>query len=317
MRIGIAGLLEHLLEGEGLVRLWFFRCGVPGGETFGHGGCVADGDFSSGEYGIELFTDAAVVVAGDGFAEGECFEGDASECFRVGRAGDDRIADRHNFAQVGAVADEGNIFFEFSLIDGSVEVLVEVLFSRVCFSDEETMDGEAFFFEGCDDFEEVEGAFPTGEATGQGDDKFVFCFGEFFSPLSEPFFSWLVVGRVGCRVDSAMDNAEFMMGHFGVVFMDVVLDAGGDADDGFTFGHDGGVGIDGVESVYGGDEARSSGGGHFSPGQPGEPCGYAGTGVEDVGLFGFEEVTQGADLGEGENGFLVNGELSVFAPFVQ
>lgn len=58
--------------------------GVPGGKALSHGGCVADGDFSGGEEGVELFTDAAVVVTCYGFAEGEGFEGDAAKGFGVG-----------------------------------------------------------------------------------------------------------------------------------------------------------------------------------------------------------------------------------------
>lgn len=72
--------------------------------------------------------------------------------------------------------------------------------------------------------------------------------------------------------------------------------AGGYADDGFSFGHDGGVGVDGVESVHGGDEIGATGRRHFSPGEPCDPGGYAGAGVEDVGLFVFEEGAQWAYL---------------------
>ena len=115
-------------------------------------------------------------------------------------------------------------------------------------------------------------------------------------PLSEPFFGGLVVGRVGCRVDSAMDDAEFFPGYFRVVFEDVVLYAGGYADDGFSFCHDSGVGVDGVESMYGGDELGATGWRHFSPGQPSDPGGDAGAGVEDVGFFRLKNGTQGANL---------------------
>lgn len=102
---------------------------------------------------------------------------------------------------------EGDVFFKSRLIDFCVKCLIEVLFAGVGLADEEPVDGEAFFFEGGNDLEEVEGAFPSGDATGQGDDKFVFGFGKFFLPLSEPIFGGLVVGRVGCRVDSAMNDA--------------------------------------------------------------------------------------------------------------
>lgn len=115
-------------------------------------------------------------------------------------------------------------------------------------------------------------------------------------PLGKPFFGGPVVGRVGCRVDSSMDDAEFFPGYFRVVFEDVVLYAGGYADDGFSFCHDSGVGVDGVESMYGGDELGATGWRHFSPGQPSDPGGDAGAGVEDVGFFRLKNGTQGANL---------------------
>ena len=40
--------------------------------------------------------DAAVRVAGDGFADGKGFEGDAPKSLGVGGAGDDDIGDRHD-----------------------------------------------------------------------------------------------------------------------------------------------------------------------------------------------------------------------------
>ena len=42
----------------------------------------------------------------------EGFEGDAAEGFGVGGAGDNDIGDRHDLAQVAAVADEGDVVFE-------------------------------------------------------------------------------------------------------------------------------------------------------------------------------------------------------------
>ena len=135
----MAGLLEHLPEGEALVGAWIFGSGLPGGKALGHGVCVAEGDFSGGEQGVELFTDAAVVVTGDGFAEGEGFEGDAAEGFGVGGAGDDDIARGHDLAEVAAVSGEGDVFFESGLVDFCMECLVEVLLAGVGFSDEQSV----------------------------------------------------------------------------------------------------------------------------------------------------------------------------------
>ena len=69
-------------------------------------------DFSFGQERVELFGDAAVRVAGYRFAQREGFEGDAAEGFGVGGAGDNDIGDRHDLAQVAAVADEGHVVFE-------------------------------------------------------------------------------------------------------------------------------------------------------------------------------------------------------------
>lgn len=94
-----------------------------------------------------------------------------------------------------------------------------------------------------------------------------------------------------------MDDTEFFRTDAGVVLGDVLADSGRDANDGFPLRHDGGVGTDGVEAVYGSDKLRATGRWHLSPGKPGEPGGHSGAGVEDVGLFGVEDVPQGADLG--------------------
>ena len=68
--VGLADLLEGVLQGEALVGAWFFGCGMPCGEFFGHCAGIAEGDFSGGEEGVELFADSSVVVSGDGFAKG-------------------------------------------------------------------------------------------------------------------------------------------------------------------------------------------------------------------------------------------------------
>lgn len=122
-----------------LVGAWLFECSMPCGEFFSHCAAVADGDFSGGEEGVELFADSTVVVTGNGFAEGEGFEGDPAKGFGIGGAGDDDIADRHNFAEVGAVSGEGDVFFESGLVDFCMECLVEVLLVGVGFPDEQSV----------------------------------------------------------------------------------------------------------------------------------------------------------------------------------
>ena len=210
---------------------------------------------------------------------------------------------------------EGDVFFESGLVDFCMECLVEVLLARVGLADKQSVHGYAFLLECFDHFEEVERAFPPGDASGEGDDEFAFGFREFLLPLLDPFCGGLVVGWVSLRIDSAMDDAEFFPGHFRVVFQNVVADTGGHADDGLAAGHDCGVGADGVKAVDGGDELRAGFGGHFAPGQPGNPGGDAGAGVEDIGFFGLKDGSQCADLGEGENGFPVDGELDMPAAF--
>ena len=132
----MADLLQHILQSELIIRFGLRRSGLPGGETFGHGRGIANGDFSGGEEGVELFADSAVVVPGDRLAEGEGFEGNAPKGFRIGRTGDDDIARGHNFAEVAAVSGEGDVFFQFCSIDGGVEGLIKVLLAGVGFTNE-------------------------------------------------------------------------------------------------------------------------------------------------------------------------------------
>jgi hypothetical protein len=84
---------------------------VPTLEKRSHHVCVAYGDSSFWEESRELLMNPTMCVAGDGFAEGEGFEGDAAESLGVGRAGDDDIGDRHDLTQVVAMADEGDVVF--------------------------------------------------------------------------------------------------------------------------------------------------------------------------------------------------------------
>ena len=251
---------------------------------------VSHFDFTLRKHGVELFGDAAVGVGGDGPSEAEGFEGDASEGFGVGGAGKDDIGNSEDLTEVAAVAGEGEVVFEPGGADGVFDFGEEVHFAGMCFADEEAVDGEAFGFEGGDNLNKVELSFPAGDASGEGEEVFVFELGVLLLPAGEPGGVGAVGGVVVGGVNAPVDDGEFFPGDVGVVVEDVLADAVGDADDAFPAGHDFGVGIDGIKAVDGGDEAGSGLGVEFAPGEVGEPGGHTGAEMEDVGFFGVEQA---------------------------
>ena len=116
-------------------------------------------------------------------------------------------------------------------------------------------------------------------------------------------------------VNAAVNDRQFFLEDVGVVFKNVFADAVGDAYDALAAGHDLGVGVDGIETVHGGDEAGSGLGVEFTPGKVGEPGGHAGAEVQDVRLFRFKDAAEDFDLGEGTEAFFVNGEGEVLGAF--
>ena len=284
---------------------------VPSCDDVSHCGIVTHLDFALRQHGVELFGDPAVGVGRDGSSEAEGFEGDASKGFGVGGAGNDDIGAGEDLAEVAAVTGEGEVVFEACFADGIVNFGQEVQFAGVGFADEEAVDGEAFGFEGGDDLDEIELSFPAGDAPGEGDEKFAGELGVFVLPAVEPCGVGAVGGVVLGGVDAAVNDGEFFLGDVGVVFEDVFADAVGNTDDALAAGHDFGVGVDGIETVHGGDETGSFGGVEFAPGEVGEPGGHAGTEVEDVGLFCFKDASEDFDLGEGTEAFFVNGKGDV------
>lgn len=247
-------------------------------------------------------------VGCDGSSEAEGFEGDASEGFGVSGAGNDDIGAGEDLAEVAAVTGEGEVVFKTCFADGIFDFCQEVQFAGVGFADEDAVDGEAFGFEGCDDLDKIELSFPAGDATGEGDEEFAGELGVFVLPSLEPCGVGAVGGVVLGGVDAAVYDGEFFFGDVGVVLEDVVADAVGNTDDALAAGHDLGVGVDGIETVDGGDETGSFGGVEFAPGEVCEPGGHAGTEVQDVGLFRFKDTAEDFDLGEGTEAFFVNGK---------
>ena len=97
----------------------------------------------------------------------------------------------------------------------------------------------------------------------------------FVLPAVEPFSGGAVGGVILGGVDPAVNDGEFFLGDVGVVSKDVFADAVGYTDYALAAGHDLGVGVDGIETVHRGYEARSLGWIKFTPCKISNPCGHS------------------------------------------
>ena len=156
--------VKHVTEKEAIFTTREYSSVVHAGKQLGDLNALSYRHFTCRKERIQLLMHAAMVIAGNWFANGQCLQRDSSKGLWVGGEGNHHIRDSHDLAEVVAVADEGDVVCETGVFDGLLDLFMEVEFLGVWAAGYEAVGGDAFFFEPSDDLNKVEMPLPSGDA---------------------------------------------------------------------------------------------------------------------------------------------------------